>query len=261
MERASLRPAQGTPDALCQPQLRRTGPPPGIEGWGGRVPSHGVGQGRRIGTASKEVSGKGAACACRTFFFWSAESALTHNGEGVAATITGKPRCPLPAPSASHRRVTRFGSATEIEGLRDRQREGDQTMTNPVRYSDFELSEDELEWEYQPVCEKVGRMFGNDGRCFMTGDGRSIFAVCQMVARASRRESSSCGTVHRYTFFDDSALVIGPHSWDYAGSHDAREEEECRMAKLRSRSEEHTSELHSLMRISYAVFCLKKKQN
>src|SRR3546814_1428577 len=28
-----------------------------------------------------------------------------------------------------------------------------------------------------------------------------------------------------------------------------------------SRSEEHTSELQSLMRISYAVFCLKKKQN
>src|SRR3546814_988018 len=28
-----------------------------------------------------------------------------------------------------------------------------------------------------------------------------------------------------------------------------------------SRSEEHTSELQSLMRISYAVFCLKKKNN
>src|SRR3546814_2947159 len=28
-----------------------------------------------------------------------------------------------------------------------------------------------------------------------------------------------------------------------------------------TRSEEHTSELQSLMRISYAVFCLKKKQN
>src|SRR3546814_2349577 len=108
-------------------------------------------------------------------------------------------------------------------------------MTNPVRYSDFELSEDELEWEYQPVCEQVGRMFGNDGRCFMTGDGRTIFEVCQMVARDSRRESSSCGTVHRYTFFDDSALVI--------------------------RSEEHTSELQSLMRISYAVFCLQKQKN
>src|SRR3546814_3965494 len=30
-------------------------------------------------------------------------------------------------------------------------------------------------------------------------------------------------------------------------------------AACRSRSEEHTSELQSLMRISYAVFCLKKK--
>src|SRR3546814_5195739 len=40
-----------------------------------------------------------------------------------------------------------------------------------------------------------------------------------------------------------SAMVaqnIGAHRWD--------------------RSEEHTSELQSLMRISYAVFCLKKKQ-
>src|SRR3546814_7635496 len=33
-------------------------------------------------------------------------------------------------------------------------------------------------------------------------------------------------------------------------------------ATIRSaRSEEHTSELQSLMRISYAVFCLKKKKN
>src|SRR3546814_5804484 len=32
-------------------------------------------------------------------------------------------------------------------------------------------------------------------------------------------------------------------------------------AAITSRSEEHTSELQSLMRISYAVFCLKKKKN
>src|SRR3546814_4330132 len=31
------------------------------------------------------------------------------------------------------------------------------------------------------------------------------------------------------------------------------------LRKLPARSEEHTSELQSLMRISYAVFCLKKK--
>src|SRR3546814_10360774 len=33
------------------------------------------------------------------------------------------------------------------------------------------------------------------------------------------------------------------------------------IAQAMMRSEEHTSELQSLMRISYAVFCLKKKNN
>src|SRR3546814_4505657 len=35
----------------------------------------------------------------------------------------------------------------------------------------------------------------------------------------------------------------------------------CRYSRSIRRSEEHTSELQSLMRISYAVFCLKKKNN
>src|SRR3546814_8688412 len=35
--------------------------------------------------------------------------------------------------------------------------------------------------------------------------------------------------------------------------------EDIRLALEAERSEEHTSELQSLMRISYAVFCLKKK--
>src|SRR3546814_9924169 len=42
---------------------------------------------------------------------------------------------------------------------------------------------------------------------------------------------------------------------DRPGSGRARSVAQCR------RSEEHTSELQSLMRISYAVFCLKKKTN
>src|SRR3546814_3108624 len=43
----------------------------------------------------------------------------------------------------------------------------------------------------------------------------------------------------------------------------ARQPESVLRPKLlqRLRSEEHTSELQSLMRISYAVFCLKKKKN
>src|SRR3546814_5021727 len=38
-----------------------------------------------------------------------------------------------------------------------------------------------------------------------------------------------------------------------------RARDQCN-ARRRARSEEHTSELQSLMRISYAVFCLKKKK-
>src|SRR3546814_8985153 len=36
---------------------------------------------------------------------------------------------------------------------------------------------------------------------------------------------------------------------------------EQKRVEIARRSEEHTSELQSLMRISYAVFCLKKKQH
>src|SRR3546814_1828360 len=41
---------------------------------------------------------------------------------------------------------------------------------------------------------------------------------------------------------------------------DAAIEEVFRLNQESARSEEHTSELQSLMRISYAVFCLKKKK-
>src|SRR3546814_7129555 len=43
----------------------------------------------------------------------------------------------------------------------------------------------------------------------------------------------------------------------FGGADDARRRDRGRCLHLRS--EEHTSELQSLMRISYAVFCLKKK--
>src|SRR3546814_3738625 len=47
------------------------------------------------------------------------------------------------------------------------------------------------------------------------------------------------------------SMVLGRlyHEWDRPGYGE------------RLRSEEHTSELQALMRISYAVFCLKKKNN
>src|SRR3546814_10099322 len=45
-----------------------------------------------------------------------------------------------------------------------------------------------------------------------------------------------------------------------AGRQRARGEDVARVEALALRTEEHTSELQSLMRIPYAVFCLKKKK-
>src|SRR3546814_15175353 len=52
------------------------------------------------------------------------------------------------------------------------------------------------------------------------------------------------------------SLPAGPHNGHWARNLVARADGR----KLYVRSEEHTSELQSLMRISYAVFCLKKKK-
>src|SRR3546814_1910173 len=66
-----------------------------------------------------------------------------------------------------------------------------------------------------------------------------------------------------------------PAPWHYRDRHGSRRARPCqarsrqrRAARHRARypeqdprSEEHTSELQSLMRISYAVFCLKKKKH
>src|SRR3546814_10718955 len=60
--------------------------------------------------------------------------------------------------------------------------------------------------------------------------------------------------------------MAAPHSGDRVGTQQSRAPdggagvEPAAADDLSARSEEHTSELQSLMRISYAVFCLKKKK-
>src|SRR3546814_9508492 len=65
---------------------------------------------------------------------------------------------------------------------------------------------------------------------------------------------TSCGTAHAH-------LHIVPLSFELSakaiGFDQGLQWEECSIV----RSEEHTSELQSLMRISYAVYCLKKNKN
>src|SRR3546814_4646272 len=62
------------------------------------------------------------------------------------------------------------------------------------------------------------------------------------IAEPVRRRAGRCWSVHR-------------SSRRYIEARPTRNRQ-----RLGARSEEHTSELQSLMRISYAVFCLKKKK-
>src|SRR3546814_3203950 len=65
----------------------------------------------------------------------------------------------------------------------------------------------------------------------------------------------------------DSLHLSGEERFDISGlagteapPHEVHVRAHSTQGKLTERSEEHTSELQSLMRISYAVFCLKKKK-
>src|SRR3546814_5217047 len=89
-----------------------------------------------------------------------------------------------------------------------------------------------------------------------------------MIRRPPR--STRTDTLFPYTtLFRSSALagtisLAGMIGWFYAKNHVLRlrgRELAYLLPKWSElRSEEHTSELQSLMRISYAVFCLKKKK-
>src|SRR3546814_17251630 len=90
-----------------------------------------------------------------------------------------------------------------------------------------------------------------------------LFGVCfffLMIRRPPR--STRTDTLFPYTTLfrsDVSTIFIIPSV--SAGGADRTGVRTHQARNDRSRSEEHTSELQSLMRISYAVFCLKKKKN
>src|SRR3546814_9464764 len=82
--------------------------------------------------------------------------------------------------------------------------------------------------------------------------------------RSVKRRMEVIGRAHGITVYDDFAHHPTAIATTLAGLRakvgDARivVAMEPRSNSMRLRSEEHTSELQSLMRISYAVFCLKK---
>src|SRR3546814_7513636 len=80
------------------------------------------------------------------------------------------------------------------------------------------------------------------------------------------RSCQGRGTLHRRRIGSRGAYRLGADRVrnDIGSSHPAENPREgvtkMKMENPCLRSEEHTSELQSLMRISYAVFCLKKKK-
>src|SRR3546814_2696206 len=78
-----------------------------------------------------------------------------------------------------------------------------------------------------------------------------------MIRRPPR--STRTDTLFPYTtLFRSLDLLLLLSSEGHAGATERRDALDWVIERLRS--EEHTSELQSLMRISYAVFCLKKKK-
>src|SRR3546814_5079010 len=75
---------------------------------------------------------------------------------------------------------------------------------------------------------------------------RAIFACCRWASFCSRP-----------SFRFDPTLLL-PVAREHCALCHSRSVRAARNG-IHSRSEEHTSELQSLMRISYVVFCLKKK--
>src|SRR3546814_18312687 len=91
-------------------------------------------------------------------------------------------------------------------------------------------------------------------RCVCLGCLLRFFFL--MIRRPPR--STRTDTLFPYTTLFRSANRPLPAERDNCLPYAARELELLR-PRVIVRSEEHTSELQSLMRISYAVFCLKKK--
>src|SRR3546814_1877928 len=71
--------------------------------------------------------------------------------------------------------------------------------------------------------------------------------------RLSRKALVALSTVGAFA-------IAGALAWSLSERREQSGAEAVSVAPRQSRSEEHTSELQSLMRISYAVFCLKKKK-
>src|SRR3546814_8723327 len=108
------------------------------------------------------------------------------------------------------------------------------------------------DWSSDVCSSDLGGFLRGFRRPRTDRDGHDAKCVRQFELRAARREGAG-----HHRRLSDAAAVHGRIAVrdDGGRGHTGDPRRACGMG----RSEEHTSELQSLMRISYAVFCLKKK--
>src|SRR3546814_6360669 len=111
-----------------------------------------------------------------------------------------------------------------------------------MRISDW--SSDVCSSDLTPACDRAGRDMTN--HLYLVDGSGYIFRAYHRLPPLTNIRGEPVGAVYGYTtmlwkLVDELHKADGP-------------------THMAVRSEEHTSELQSLMRISYAVFCLKKKK-
>src|SRR3546814_2439649 len=94
----------------------------------------------------------------------------------------------------------------------------------------------------------------------LLSDQVARFIRTELEPRAERWRQDGCVDRDTWRKASEAGLLCASIPETYGGGGGTRAHEAVIHQEL-SRSEEHTSELQSLMRISYAVFCLKKKNN
>src|SRR3546814_3973194 len=89
----------------------------------------------------------------------------------------------------------------------------------------------------------------------------TLFPYTTLFRSYRRQHESTASVVLRRHARLRHADLSGPGSARRTVSDGSAHHRVLHVQACTGRSEEHTSELQSLMRISYAVFCLKKKKN
>src|SRR3546814_4819984 len=98
------------------------------------------------------------------------------------------------------------------------------------------------DWSSDVCSSDLGKLEKSSGLAALSATISTASEIMMLVMKPMSRTMAGIGTTMNITSISVAIGNIAPLA-----------------APIHNRSEEHTSELQSLMRISYAVFCLKKK--